>query len=394
MLIGRERGIVCLVACPNAVEILTPYHGQLVTLDGLQKKVFIGEQKLKTASAAELAERFLPPQPPVIQSDEESRQFLRHFSRGFLDANDAFWSAATEHALSPFWATLLTRAIEARGRVWRRVHPSLDTEKLLCNEVRVEPDPSGAKRVVYERLLPLATTMQLFDGVDAERVMADRERVIGEYTAACGAVPFSFARYCEAYVEFFAHKSLSWQFRTSLEHAMARLAAQLGVSQMHLDLMLEVGQASLAANDFDLLFYREIARLAAQDTPDKRDLERAACEFKTLKSTDISEPLAAAVAALEAKVKQRRLKKGCDSSGAALLVSGEYCNAAEAINSELFPEEPALHVAVRQCVAARRQHSNSHHLLVRGQWRVRRQLEALLGPDFWTRTDLAVVVPT
>ena len=96
MLIGRERGIVCLVACPNAVEILTPYHGQTVTLDGLQKKLFVGEQKLKSASAAELQERFLPPPPPVVQSDDESRQFLRHFSKGFLDANDAFWSAAAE----------------------------------------------------------------------------------------------------------------------------------------------------------------------------------------------------------------------------------------------------------------------------------------------------------
>ena len=297
-----------------------------------------------------------------------------------------------QHALSPFWATLLGRAIEARGRVWKRVHPALDTSGLLCNEVRIDADPSGAKRLVFERLLPLATTMQLFEGADPERVMADRERVIAEYCAACEAAPFSFARYCAAYVEFFAHKSLSWQFRTSLEHAMARVAAALGVSQMHLDLMLEVEQAALASNDFDLLFYREIARLAAQESPDKRDVERAASEYKTLKSTDISEPLPAAVAALETKVKQRRMKKGCDTSGAALLVSGEYSNAAETINSELFPEEAALRRAVQQCVAARRQHSNSHHLLVRGQWRVRALLEAQLGPDFWKRTDLAAVL--
>ncbi len=98
MLIGRERGIVCLVACPAAVEIMTPYHGQTVTLDGLQKKLFFGEQKLKSANAKELQDRFAPPPPPLLPSDDESRHFLRNFSRGFLapDGSDVFWTATAE----------------------------------------------------------------------------------------------------------------------------------------------------------------------------------------------------------------------------------------------------------------------------------------------------------
>ncbi len=225
--------------------------------------------------------------------------------------------------------------------------------------------------------------MQLFEGINAERLIADREQVIAQYCDACSAQEFSFRRYCDAYVEFFAHKWVSWFFRTSLEHSMLRLAAALQVSQMHLDLMLEVEQAAVASNDLDLLFYREVARLAAQDSVEQRELEVVASQFKVLKSTDISEPLSAAAAAVAVKVKQRAQRKGFASSGAALLTSGEYVNATEAIHSELYPEEPQLRQAVRLCVAARRQHSNSHHLLVRGQWKVRALLEAKLGPEFW-----------
>jgi phosphohistidine swiveling domain-containing protein len=37
MLISRERGLQCIVGCPRALELLRPFDGEWITLDGLRK---------------------------------------------------------------------------------------------------------------------------------------------------------------------------------------------------------------------------------------------------------------------------------------------------------------------------------------------------------------------
>lgn len=77
------------------------------------------------------------------------------------------------------------------------------------------------------------------------------------------------------------------------------------------------------------------------------------------------------------------------TSQAQLLVSGEYVNVEPQDTTELFPENDcaSLRAAVSVCVLARRQHSNSHHLLMRGQWLVRDRLIEMFGKRFFEKTS-------
>jgi phosphohistidine swiveling domain-containing protein len=389
MLIGRERGLVVLVGVPAAVETLGRYHGELVTLDGLKKRVYIGEQTLKSACAAELQRRFAPPPPPVLQTNEESRTFLRNFSRGFLDEDGStFWCALAEHPSSPFWADLHAASLQERLPILRRCSSLVDAA-LLCNDVRFEPARDGSYRVmVYDRLMPIEQTMSLFVGVDAAALVKDRDLAVAEYLAACSEFAKSgtaaaFERYAQAWKVFFAHKWLSWFFRTHLEHQLVREAIRLNVAEMHLDLLLETEQSRLVDIDLDLSLYREIKRLATFDTVDERELRALARSFKAGKCTDIAEEPPSRILAM--KIAQRREQRGMATAQAQLLVSGEFADVDPLGGTELYPEDDCadLRAAVAITVLARRQHCNSHHLLMKGQWPVRDKLVALFGKRFY-----------
>jgi phosphohistidine swiveling domain-containing protein len=381
MLIGRERGIAVLVGVTGAVETLSRFQGQIVTLDGLQKRVYIGQQKLKSASAAELQKRFSPPPPPVLQSDDESRAFLKNFSRGFLDAMEGglFWSAMAEHPVSPFWADLLAASLQERLAILNRCtkRGKVVDGSLLCNEVRREVARNG-RISVFDRLMPIQKTMQLVEDLDASEMVRDRDAVVAEYLAACSdfaavGTKTAFERYTRAWTVFFAHKWLSWFFRTHLEHAMVREAIRLNVAEMHLDHLIETELSKLSSSDLDLDLYREIKRLATLDQVSPSELLKLAREFKVGKCTDIAEEPGVEIVKLKValfcyfnfclfesvlQVSQRREQRGMATSQAQLLVSGEYVNVEPLDTTEQFPEEECapLRAAVAVCVLARRQH--------------------------------------
>ncbi len=251
---GRERGIAVLVGVPGALDTLSKYQGEVVTLDGLQKRLYLGDLKLKSASALDMRRRFLPPPFPVLQSDDDSRKFLKNFSRGFLDPSDqsSFWSALSEHGLSPFWADMLAQSLLERLPILKRCsRGEFAHANLLCNDVRFETAKDG-RLAVFDKLVPIDQTMRLFSDIDPSLLIKDREDAISEYLLACSDFGSSgskeaFERYQRAWKMFFAHKWLSWFFRTSLEHAMAKEAILLNVSEMHLDLLIEQQQLKLAS---------------------------------------------------------------------------------------------------------------------------------------------------
>ncbi len=144
-----------------------------------------------------------------------------------------------------------------------------------------------------------------------------------------------------------------------------------------------------SSSDLDLCLYREIKRLACFDVVDPKEVSAIAREFKIGKNTDISEEPPVELIAL--KVSQRRSEGSSNtnsltsSKGQLLLVSGEFSDVT--LETDLFPEADGKPVrdSVSLCVLARRQHSNAHHLLMKGQWIVRDKLVALFGKKFFER---------
>lgn len=145
------------------------------------------------------------------------------------------------------------------------------------------------------------------------------------------------------------------------------------------------------AADLDLLLYREIKRLAIIGASEA-DLVTLARAYKIGKNTDISVPLSSAVAALRAKITVRAAQsegREALTNSTALLMSGEF--EFSSLEDCYFPDGPAeVTELVRLLVRARRQHCNSHHLYVRGQWHVRdRLVERGGGTDAVLQRSLA-----
>jgi hypothetical protein len=68
------------------------YSGQIVTIDGLMKRVYLGEQELRIAKRDELQGLFQPQPIARLQSAEAGLQFLRGWNR-CVDLDNAIWGA-------------------------------------------------------------------------------------------------------------------------------------------------------------------------------------------------------------------------------------------------------------------------------------------------------------
>ncbi len=240
MLVGRERNIPCIVGSPDAVAALKPYQGQMVTLDGLKRRVYVGKRNLVEASAQELDTLFAVHPLMKLPPDDESRAFLEKFNRGFTDGAD-FWVGVTEHPLAPAWCELLANGMLAlREKILASVRPG-DYSAALCNETRVR------NNIVHDRMQPLVSTLSMFDGfslADLQQLVSLRERALADYMDACQRPTATFADYSNALRVFHAHKWISWFFRTHVERLVSEAANTHGISSFHIEQLLEQAQLS------------------------------------------------------------------------------------------------------------------------------------------------------
>lgn len=358
MLIGRERNLPCLIGCPDVLERLRPHDRTWVTLDGLRKQVYRGKKPLIPATQAELNIQFKPVPVETLGSEEESLSFLKSFGRVHDDGAGGWWVANPNHALSPAWQQMTIDGLSRRMS--------------MVNACRAQPgedpfEPGGLvfDGKVHDRLQPLARTISAFDGMNLEECTAFLQGYRGagaDYLAACEglATKISVATwraYASAYADLSAHAWLSWFFRTWLDIEVSGRANALRVSQFHFARWSDRLQSQIPQEDDRLT--REILALCADITDD--GLEHIARRYRIAKDTDIRHALPL----------QETRNLVLDEAASGGVLEGP---ASDDDGQDFFLEDVELSAWTRLSIAARIQHCDTHHIRMRGQWRVREAL--------------------
>ncbi len=396
ILIGRERHLPCVIGCADAIASLRAFDGEWVTLDGLNKCVYLGKQPLIAATAAALDRAFGPVAVEALTSDEESRAFLISFGRAHVDAAGTYWVANPNHYLSPMLRTMVVDSFARRVALVNLARTAPVGADVFYPETLVVDGK------VHDRLQPLAETVAAFAGMTLDEAWRFYEGFAASgpaYVAACEAfaaepVAARWHAYRAAFTDLAAYFWLSWFFRAWLNVEVSRHASALGVSQLHFDRMGDVLQAGIAQEDERLADeLRALARALAGDgitratpemlaAPRRAQLEQVARRYKVTKSTDIRPGLPLAETLNLALDELADL--AADAAGAS--------DALDALEEEFFVEHPAIQRWVKLAILARVQHCNSHHHRLRGQWRVRDALLALArGDDGVLDEELATI---
>lgn len=392
ILIGRERGLPCVIGCDDVVARLRPHDGQWATLDGLHKCIYLGRQPLTLATEEELTRKFEVVEVEELVSDGESLAFLVSFQRAFQDDEGTWWVANPNHPVAPMLQTMILDSFARREAL---VNAARDRPigEVFYPETRVR------EAVVHDRLQPLADTLQAFEGMtldEAWRFYAQFRAAGHAHVAACEAFAqapsdAAFEAYRAAFTDLAAYFWLSWFFRTWLNGVVSRHAHALGVSQFHFERMGDVIQSGLEQEDEHLsMAILELARglkahgltedVAVDALPGalRGQLEALTRRFKIAKSTDIR-------LALPLEEALRLAMDEMEGLTPASEVAGQH-------EETFFPEHPEFQRWVELAIRARVLHCDTHHYRLRGQWHVRDTLVHLAGSEAILNAPMEAVI--
>ena len=396
MLIGRERNIPCVIGCPNALERLECFDGKWVTLDGLKKAIFIGKQPLVHASHDELKHRFNVVEDIELPSDEQSQKYLLEVGRAIRDENDSnlIWVANPDHTLSPIWANLTQESYSLRTELILAAR-DVSTHELLTRSMRVLNDTTIIKNSkVYDYLCPLRETMRVFDDFsieDCEKFIKLRDEQLDLYSKCCDEFFDSpsektWKDYENSFKTLTAQKWLSWFFRSYLEQIVISKGKEIACSCLHLDEMQELYQEELGFKgmDLDRELFMKISSIRDKIIPDvsydnqpdsiKEQIYELATNYRISKNSNIEN---------DPPVEQ--VWKKCSVSTPSAPVDGHFDE-----GSSFYVENPDFVKLVKLSIEARIQHCNSHHIFMKGQFKIRTRL-LKLGLTDWNISNLELM---
>ncbi|WP_010304353.1 PEP/pyruvate-binding domain-containing protein [Candidatus Odyssella thessalonicensis] len=386
MLICREHSLPCLVGVPNVVEILKPYDGRSVTLDGFRKTVYLGRIPLKEVSLREIEEQFNSVKPEITRTDTEiipelERRKLLIRSEG--DQRLYVLNPGTE--LSGALLDLTLKAYTLRNKVLNDtgVEPtiSLNTKQKVMGDHK--------KGQIYDEWwsdqrsqFNLCKDMTLGQ---AEAFYENQEHMLRSYMEVCQNFQLTtscWQSFQEVFTELFAYKLLGILWPAHVQISTYSMASNLKTPQIFFDeyathiqhqmqqednLLIEEAKRLRLKIDTILGMYTEISlKIIREQHPYLYDgIEKFSRNYKITKSENwVEEP------PIELAFK-RIISQSIEQETSNLLILKNIND------TEFFTDYPELQRWIRLSVIQKIQRNNFHHIRLRGQWHVRDKLMEL-----------------
>ena len=400
MLIGRERNLVVLCGIPDLMQKCQNLDGKTITIDGLSKWLYTGEQKLVKASKEKLLSRFATQQVYKVKNKSDELKFLEDYGR-IIRKDNIIWIKNPNTKLSPIWSKLYASTYSERFGLVNKCRT-----KKLSNEENPMKDEKHCVIDGYnvdEYTTNNSNLEILFEGMtleDAEKYCNLVDYESQRYLSACeefekNPTVKNWRIYVEAYKPIYAALWNSFLFRNYLKKMSTTYANKHGVTNFHYEEILRKFQEDLSQKEEDNKLHNAIVEIADEIRPkvlsekEQRDIEESGKVMSLSEKTIIN--ISVMNETLRNKVRKItrgfRLIKSTDIS-----LESPFPNVVElivqaisscAVKQDLhdddrrvtfFPMFPEFMKSVYLLMYSRLQNSNCHHWKIKGQWKIRNAL--------------------
>lgn len=432
MLIGRERKKVCVIGCPNSVELMKPFEGRWVTLDGINKRVILGKIPLVEANQKLLQQQFQIMTKEQFQKSEDSLKFLKDFGRIKKDHStknndENNWIANPNYELSQLLREIVVKSYGRRVELFRKIvgkdakDPFGKDYKIIDNFVCEKYKPLSAYALSFKGFsIDQATkyhqlyqsSMEEFDVstlLFANTSKDDPKKLVEIWRK----VVFAFEN-------LYAMMLTSFFFRSYINYFVSHLGNELKISSFHYLKFSRVYQSTLfeedvafrdnivelatelisqmdKVDDIDKLTFKELQKI---DQKLAEKIEMVAKNYRINKIANFKVQIDVAIEKVFQKIKEtlkangatklkelknyqnKRMekKRNNNQKGEDIRESKEEKDSVIE-ETEYFPENQEFKKWTQLGVDARVAHCNAHHIKFRGQIRIKEKLLKLFGND-------------
>ncbi|KAJ3434372.1 s-cell enriched with leucine-rich repeat-containing protein slra-related [Anaeramoeba flamelloides] len=391
MLIGRERKIPCVIGCPNCIELLTPYQGQWVTLDGLNKCIYLGKKKLIEANEQTFFNQFAVVDIEEIQEEKDSLKFLFAFKRAIKDENEKIWVANPNHPLEKLLQELFGEGLKIRRKL---VNGSRKLNNKLANGIILNNSFKIIDSKICDSYQPLDTVIRVFEKMDLEECMNFHQgykNAVDEFLNNCKKFTLSlesWQKYVKGFIRLAGYMSLSFFFRTYLNIKVSKIANKLKISKFHFSNYSEILQKRIFEEDNHfreqiLRISKIIIKFAKENQFDPLSIEisqindekiikkiiELSQNFRITKHTNFC---------LQLPIKEtfKKIIEQINFIGVEKLEHMKILTFEENLKKikqyeDYFVEDVNFQHWLKLSIKARIQHCNMHHKKIRGQWIVK-----------------------
>lgn len=366
-IIGREMGRPCLLATGDATKALSQYDGQEVTLDAINRVVYLG----KLPVLEDEMDTFV--RNDIVRSEKEVRDHLFH-----LEDTQGKWVGKPEYPLVGWQLELYLKA-------WSNVEQTFNCPL----ERKVEND------IIYIKEGCLAALDKVMLGYDIDRLEAlfrDRQETLERFLAVTEdfeCTPEKMQAFEEIYARLISHFHIRWGFGAKVmeklqNEQLARLPEALRSAVLRYYNPAVVTETTRMDEEFNVLVENArlhrayfdgrppaemLAALAAEQPALYQAIVEHAYRFKYEKD-DITRPipLVKVVELVQQQLQQLVVDMGATEGKGRVLppVLPEL--------SVYVPDKVLFERILRLGHAQMVQKENEHHLQVRRQWHIREKL--------------------
>jgi phosphohistidine swiveling domain-containing protein len=355
MILCRERNVPCVIGIPNDFERLIALNGQRVTLDGMQKLIYLDDLPIKKASPSDCEQLFEPIEFLPLPSYEQIKADLKTYQMLFEEDGEG-WVITPSYRMGKLLQEINLKRYEQRAKL-----------------VGVPYWPVEAKVIdgyVCDKLFSFEENLAYFSHMDLEASEAfhrKQERAIEDYL--CLTRQFAFTvdhwdRYVELTSEIRAYIWLGLFYRAHIEQHIAALAQREKIPRIVQEAYATRFQSRLFSEDQAM--QRDLA-LTSPDDPES--LISLGKKYRFSKNVSFEQEFDLEL------VKQR------------VLTATPYEQEPTPLDQEIyFPDFPEFRRWVELAVNNRVLQSDFHHKQIRGQWPVREKLLEL-GARFFPQPE-------
>jgi len=374
MLVAREHGVPCVIGIHNAVDVLKPYDGELATIDGFRKKVYLGHLQLDQVPLNHVIEMFDPIKAETLPSLSELIAEGIMKKKMFRDDFGGVWFVKPDSTLS---GTLLQLQLESFPR---RNDLIAKTGAKLPIEIKGEQKVINGK--VYEKIL--GSLQEQVDWLNAMsldnfRIYFEHENaLLSDYMESCKRFDLSIESwnsFCSKYRDLCAYMWLSFITRTSKLQRAFDIGSKLNIPQVYFNEFEEKIQAESFQEDVE--FQRDMVTL-------KEKFEQKFKEnLSDINLDDLKRRYPSLFSDLLSISKHYKFSNCIDWIDTVSLTDilkrlDHSCSSGSAIFEEqsvsYFYDNPEFAEWAYLSTLSKIQQNNRHHVRVRGQWLVRDRL--------------------
>lgn len=377
----RESKKPAIIGVPDATEVLKPFDGKTITLDGTQKIVFLG--KVPLDALAQRPSQLLPPRYGTLDqvSEGEAWAEAKQSTTTREDSDGRRWIAKPPYKVGPFMQAVYRAVYEWMGH-------------RLQSPVSVEVR-DGVVWVDFHDVFQWRVKLRAFSLEDLEALHAERLKTAESYLVASEQLqltPEGFLEWLDLYIQMNAWMSVAYDIYRVTEGMLEAELAQRQTPEPYYSqvrpamgaLLGETEAATSKLKEYRALLEQvresgtlhnllnnigqtsDLPTLQNHDSGFYQKLEGYALSFKVTRGTDptlpASEPILQVI---------RNLQIDLGSSRQITITSPQP--------EEFYPGDEQFGRVARLALGSEKARQDTHHQKIRGQWRVRQQLSPLIG---------------